>query len=72
MGVKHPGTFPLVTKMERGPLFKINSSAVNGFPGEIIWYRRNGDPGRLEESFKISGQQNNPQNVYSGGRTFEQ
>jgi hypothetical protein len=50
------------------PLHKIHSSAIRG---EIIWYRRNGDPGKLEESFKISCQ-TSPQNAYGGGRVFEQ
>ena len=76
MGIRNPKGFYLVTKMNsetrEGPLFKVHTTAVVAMHGEVIWYRRNGDPGKLEESFKITGQQNQPQNVFSGGRPFEQ
>jgi hypothetical protein len=52
------------------PLHKVNTSAIRG---EVIWYRRNGEPGKLEEAFKIAGHTStSAQNVFSGGRVFEQ
>lgn len=52
-------------------MFKIHSTVVDAKPGEIIWYRRNGDPGKLEEAFKLSGNHYREDKM-DGGKIFEQ
>jgi hypothetical protein len=52
-------------------MFKVHTTVVDAGQGEIIWYRRNGDPGKLEESFKLSGN-HYPADKNDGGLIFEQ
>lgn len=49
----------------------MHSTVVDARQGEIIWYRRNGDPGKLEEAFKISGTHVR-EDKFDGGKIFEQ
>lgn len=52
-------------------MHKVHPTSINPEKTQIIWYRRNGEPGKLEEAFKITGAHHST-DKQDGGKVFEQ